>query len=266
METKICHVCNGNKVLVSVCPKCNGSGQTAAEVCQVCSGKKFLVSVCPNCNGLGQIAADIQNPRKIRPTNIQDANTIHRVHRNEQVNIVALSRGIQTVLCSGFISGEYYILTPSKLGAEHGRFKFDLSNKGRQMQNEIQHEYGYNLERFPRKFIASQYATYDKPKNNSKEFWAEMDKAGLFTFWDPEGGPKKFFDKKKRGSIQILRVYKVCKDLSNHCDITEPWHVPIYVGSQEPLEVLRAEPIWTEDEMREEKRKLEDVLRRFGNI
>lgn len=37
------------------------------------------------------------------------------VHRNEQVNIIALSKGWQTVLCSKLAYGKYYALWPMKV-------------------------------------------------------------------------------------------------------------------------------------------------------
>jgi predicted type IV restriction endonuclease len=187
--------------------------------------------------------------------------SIHNVHRNEQVNIVALSRGKQTVLCSNLKSGTYYVLLPTKAGPQNGKLRFELSPEGERFERQIHSEYGGSLDRYPLKYIAESYSSYNLRKN-TLNFWVAMKNEGLFTLWDPENGPKKYFDK-TQGKIQILRVYEIDRDLKESVHLIGNFHKPVFKG---PPQTVHAKPLKTDDQMVAEDKKLKDILQRFGNL
>ncbi len=82
----------------------------------------------------------IQVPEEVGEITVSDP------HRNEQVNIAALCKGLQTILCSSLSSSKYYALAPQKGDS----YRFELSSEGEGYQYQIRRKYGSKLERFPR--------------------------------------------------------------------------------------------------------------------
>ena len=114
--------------------------------------------------------------------------TVSDVRRNEQVNIVALSEGKQTILCSNLTHCKFYALWPMVGDST----RFTLSKEGEEYQTRNRRSWDPRLDTFPRKYIATVYA-YSKVRNNTIKYWEELKNSGLFIYWDPEKGPCRVF-------------------------------------------------------------------------
>jgi hypothetical protein len=184
--------------------------------------------------------------------------TVTDVHRNEQVNIVALCQELQTILCSELSSTKYYALVPQRGGSTD----FTLSQEGEEYQCLIRGGYGIHLELFPRIFIARLYAR-SFLTNNTVEFWADMKKAGLFRYWDPEKGPYAYYRGKSRKEVQMLRVYKVDYDLKPFILETNKYrHALEWRGGNVSC---HGAPVLDDNQMKQQLDKFNEILRKHGN-
>ncbi|MBI2850134.1 MAG: hypothetical protein HYX80_03720 [Chloroflexi bacterium] len=184
--------------------------------------------------------------------------TVSDVHRNEQVNIVALCRGLQTILCCALDFEKYYALVPQKGDSD----KYKLSLDGEAYQKQIRREYGSELERFPRIYVSRVYASVTLT-NNTVKFWEDVKNADLFKYWDPEHGPYKW-EKRARPRVQMLRVFKVNCNLAPHIAQNDAVvkHPLFWIGDPVHCQVT---PVLTDGEMNEHLEKFNEVLKTYRN-
>jgi hypothetical protein len=188
--------------------------------------------------------------------------TVSDVHRNEQVNIVALCRGLQVILCSKLFHRKYFALVPQKGGSAF----WDLNQEGEASQGRNHIEFGYNLERFPRIYVARVYAYVDL-NNNSVEFWEDMLSAGLFKYWDPEKGPYAYCKNKWPKKVQMLRVYEVDYDFasnsnSNIVQTNKYRHALEWRGNEVHCHGI---PVLDDNQMEQQRATFDEVLQKHGN-
>lgn len=185
------------------------------------------------------------------------------VHRNEQVNIIALREGLQTILCSDLTHGTYYALWPMKGDSQ----KFVLSSEGEDYQSNSRAKYGgKDLPLFRKIFAAEVYAPSNL-RNNTIEFWEDMKSAGLFKYWDPEEGPYKYYEEAAHNEVQMLRVYKVDRDLNPH---NPPYilpnvgfrNYPKWIGGSVPCKGM---PVLSDQYMEEQRTEFDQILQKHGN-
>lgn len=180
------------------------------------------------------------------------------VHRNEQVNITALCEGLQTILCSNLTPRTYYALWP--MVGDSVRFK--LNPDGEKYQWQGRNKYGERLDKFPRNYVASVYASARQFLNTVK-LWEEMKAAGLFKYWDPEKGPFLFQNEAVTPEIQMLRVYKVDCDLNRHIKPNAGYrNAPLWTGGSVRCHGI---PVLTDQQMEEQFAKFNQVLQNNGN-
>jgi len=184
--------------------------------------------------------------------------TVSDVRRNEQVNIVALSEGKQTILCSNLTHCKFYALWPMVGDST----RFTLSKEGEEYQTRNRRSWDPRLDTFPRKYIATVYA-YSKVRNNTIKYWEDLKNSGLFIYWDPEKGPYKFYLTAKSSEIQMLRVYEVDEDLRPYIKPNAGYkNAPLWTGERF---VCMAKPILSDKEMREQKGIFDNILKKYGN-
>lgn len=222
-----------------------------------------------------QVVCDVMNPpppnplegiEQPKPVAESIKITVNNVHRNEQVNIVALSKGSQTILCinlNKFSHREYYAMWP----AVGDTIQFELSEEGETFQMQIRSEFrGKNhptrLDGFPITFAAKVYA-YSKLPQNTIEFWEEMRNEGLFKYWNPEKGPYTFLKKAKKPEVAMLRVYKVDCDLKPHILPNAGYrNEPKWKGG---VMGCQGRPVLTDLQMEAQLNKFNEILIKHGN-
>ncbi len=193
---------------------------------------------------------------------------VNQVHRNEQINIVALCAGHQIIVCENELNlGAYCLLLPMKgikspVKTETGTIDrvYGRNNDGKNFQQLITNKWGNELDSFPCKYIAvvEKRLRLTSMIENIRKFWQEIQQEGLFDFWDIESGPVQWA--KDRGCqvyVSILRVYEVDEDLRYKVEYMQGWGRPPYFNDS-PIEV-RAVPVLHEDEFTEKVQKVKKI-------
>ena len=169
------------------------------------------------------IPLKIRARRWLKRSKLKDIK-INHIHRNEQINIVALCAGHQILMCDYEMNkpNEYYLLDPMK-GTETWYGEYTRNKLGKLFEVIIHNEWGKELEEFPRKFVA-QVDCRLLVETKIQKFWEELVREELFEFWDPEGGPGKWCEDHPHPRIPILRVFEIDGDLhrSIHYHPTKP--------------------------------------------
>jgi hypothetical protein len=178
------------------------------------------------------------------------------VHRNEQVNVAALCEGKQTILCQN-LSRKVYALVPM-VGTSAS---YKPSEEGIYYQNKICGQYDSRLDSFPRIYVAKVYAEFVLYKN-SVEFWQDMKGSGLFKYWDPTDGPFAFIESSRTKKVQMLRVFKADRDLSQFF-IPNKGYRNAPVWNKPPVKV-KCIPILSEKEMETQLDFLNLILKNHG--
>jgi len=179
--------------------------------------------------------------------------TVANVHRNEQVNIVGLARGLQAVLCSNLKPGFYYALLPM-MGC---RCIDVLDREGEQFAEEIHRQYGSHLQRFPMNYVAQVYSS-NLLSRTTAGFWQDLKCAGLFKYWEPGAWPFPAWSRSGYTYIQMLCVYEVDRNLGPYMARNQGHrNAPRWEGG--PLSCV-AEPVLTDKQMSEQMEKLETIL------
>lgn len=192
--------------------------------------------------------------KKSRPRPIE----IGMVHRNEQINIAAICAGHQILMCDNEMvdKKEYYLLVPMK-GIETLFGIYKRNDFGEQFQKIINREWGNDLEKFPCKYVA-QVRRRPLLAKNIQEFWEELEREGLFDFWDPKGGPVKWCEDHLNPHLPILRVFEIDRDLRSFVDyyktVTNP---PFLIKSG--IKAL-AIPVLTEEEFNQQFQRLWNIF------
>lgn len=182
---------------------------------------------------------------------------INDVHRNEQINIVALCAGHQIIMCDKEMKeNECYLLYPMKgiitpMGPKKDRI-YTRNDYGKQFQKSINSDdmWGKTLETFPCRFVAQ---VYRRPPfhlwiEHSLEFWKQIEREGFFDFWDPEGGPLRWHQDHRltHPHMPILRVFEIDRDLRDSTNQTDVIGKPL--SFSEKGIVVNAVPVLTDEE------------------
>jgi hypothetical protein len=202
---------------------------------------------------------------KPRPIKIND------VHRNEQINVVALCAGHQIMMCDKEMKeNECYLLVPMKgiitpMGPNRDR-KYVRNEYGKQFQKRINSDdmWGETLETFPRIFVAQVYRRplFSLWIKHSLEFWKQIETEGFFGFWDPEGGPVLWHQDHgfSHPYIPILRVFEIDRDLRDSINQTDVIGKPL-LFSEKGI-VVNGVPVLTDEEFDLKRQRL---LKIFGD-
>lgn len=189
---------------------------------------------------------------------------INGVHRNEQINIVALCAGHQIIMCDNEMkdNNEYYLLIPMQgrttpLGPNKDRIY--LRNKfGLNFEEIIYNEWGKNLTKFPCRYVARvcPHPFLPVPTQYSLAFWEEIEREGFFDFWDPEGGPVLWHKDHHLTypHVKILRVFEIDEDLRPLIEFSDGIGKRPYL-SKEGIDAL-AVPVLTDEEFNPEYQRL----------
>ena len=142
-----------------------------------------------------------------------------RFEKDQIPNVISIMNGDQIVLCkkskSDYSEDDLiFLLSSSNTGmtdiaaVKRDPSNFLLSDKGK----ELLAKYGKNkivdtdiivkIEDIPIK-------TGESAKNKLKNFFQEMYDRGLFSLWDVEQGPLKYFSSSKEGFLRFYRAYKI---------------------------------------------------------
>jgi hypothetical protein len=204
---------------------------------------------------------------KSKPRRIE----INKVHRNEQINIVAISAGHQILMCDDEMNDEkeYYLLIPMKgkitpLGPNKDRI-YERNQSGLKFEKIIYREWGEDLKNFPLRFVAQicdvHFPTVDT--RYSLTFWQEIEREGFFDFWDPERGPMLWHKdhKLQYPHVKILRVFEIDQNLRS---LIKPSASP---GGRPYLIQHRIEaqaiPILSDEDFEAEYQRLLKILQRY---
>jgi hypothetical protein len=198
---------------------------------------------------------------------------INEVHRNEQINIVAICAGHQILMCDREMhpTREYYLLVPMKgittpLGPDKNRvYKRNYYGNEFQMLINSAGLWGDKLESFPCRYVAQVFRRLVLPlePEYSLKFWKEIEREGFFDFWDPQGGPIQWHKDHRLAHVElpILRVFELDQDLRPLVKYSDGFgHLPFL--SEKGIEAS-AVPVLTDEEFNVESQRLLRITARY---
>lgn len=195
---------------------------------------------------------------------------INEVHRNEQINIVAISAGHQILMCDDSMkTNEYYLLVPMQgrktlAGPTKNRI-YKRNQFGLKFEEILYHEWSYDLAAFPCKYVAQtcHVPVLSVDIRYSLTFWQEIEREGFFDFWNPKGGPMLWHEdhKLQYPHIKVLRVFEIDQDLRNQIKYSDGKGRIPYLDKK-IIEAL-AVPILSDEDFELEYQRFLNILQRY---
>lgn len=244
------------------------NGRSKAD--SILSGLERIIKELPTNNATRNYLELLMIPWKLKarrwvnkskPRQIE----INQVHRNEQINIVAVCAGHQILMCDNQMSEktEYYLLLPMKgivtpLGKDKNRV-YERNERGAEFQKIITDEWGEELLHFPCRYVA-QVQRRPLLAKSIQEFWEELENEGFFEFWDPKGGPVQWCKDHLYSHLPIMRVFEINRDLRGLVEYSDTFGKPPFLR-ETGIEAL-AIPVLTDEEFNQQFVRLWQIVQK----